>query len=1506
MNLVNQPTTELILAQVIDRAPLTVPLQTPLQDAIALMNQDSKGCVLGVEGTQLIGILTAQDIIRLVADGKNWYGLKISNVMTQPVVTLTLSDAVTPLSAIALLQQHSIHHLPVLDPQRNLIGLITANDLLSNRCIRFTTVDIGEQAQFESERQVVEATLRMSEDRYRMLSEVSPVGIFRNEPSGYCTYVNERAMQLVGASLEGCLGANWLQTIHPDDRLMVSEHWPVLVAQTTIAPNTPHRFECRHLHPDGTVVWVLVNIVPEYDTTGSITGFIGTLTDISDRKRREANATFLAEMTEDLSRLSTTDEIMRTVGAKVGTYLNTSNCLFAEVNEAQDQAIVEYTWHTPETPNATEGYQLSDFITEELRQTARSGETLIIRDTQTDPRIDSDRYAALKIHAYVTVPFHCEGEWNYVFTVNDSVARDWREDEIELIREVTNRCFSRLERARVEAALRHNQEMFSALVENAPFGVYLIDAEFRLQQINQGSAAVFSNIDPLIGRDFAEILRIIWQEPFATEAIRRFRHTLATGESYYSPTIVEPRANIEASQAYDWQIHRITLPDSSYGVVCYFYDLSEIKRAEEIIHRTAQRDAFLVTLSDALRPLSAPVELQATATRIVGEYLGANRALYFEVRGSDYVIERDYVNGVGTLVGTYPIDAFSQSLVATLRAGRTVIQPDVSAEPSLSPDEKAAYAAIEIGAHVGIPLIKDGEFVAGLAVHMNQPRVWTQDEVTLAIEVAERTWAAVERARAETALHEGEQLLRLAMVGARAGSWDWELSTGKLTWSPETYHLHGLTPANGLPDYEGWYDQLLHPEDRAWVNAFVAQAIEQQKPELELEFRILHPQDGIRWLLSRGRLILNAQGEPIRLSGINLDITDRKQLELALQKKEEQLRLALELNGIGSWDWQIDSSNVSWNDNHFRVLGYQPGEVAPSYQNWRDRMHPDDLVPAEQKLKQSLESQTDYNAEFRIILDDGSIRWLASKGHGLYDALGQPVRMVGVEFDITDRKEAEAQQAFQSFLLNQVKNAVIATDLEGYITYWNQFAQQLYQLTPEDMGRSMLDITGPTQQEIAQQRIMSIQEYGTWEGELDVQRRDGSCFTAYLLDSLLRDPSGNSCGMVGISIDITAQKQLEAQFLRAQRLESLGTLASGIAHDLNNILTPILVFAQLLPVTLPPLNERNQQLLGMLDENAKRGADLVKQILTFARGVGGDRAPVQVKHLLREVEQVVHSTFPKSLTIALSIATRDLWLVSADATQLHQVFMNFCVNARDAMRQGGSLRITAENCVIDETYVRMHLDAKVGSYVMITFTDTGTGISPENIDRIFEPFFTTKAFGEGTGLGLSTASGIVRSHGGFVTVYSEVGKGTQFHVFLPAIEGSETPATPSQNTIAGQGELILVVDDEANIRESLKITLESLNYRVLIAKDGIEAIAYYVEHIETIHTVVMDMMMPEMDGLTAIQALQKINPQIKVIATSGLGDDYHHAVQSLGVETLLLKPFTTTQLLHSIQAQSQQ
>ncbi len=366
-----------------------------------------------------------------------------------------------------------------------------------------------------------------------------------------------------------------------------------------------------------------------------------------------------------------------------------------------------------------------------------------------------------------------------------------------------------------------------------------------------------------------------------------------------------------------------------------------------------------------------------------------------------------------------------------------------------------------------------------------------------------------------------------------------------------------------------------------------------------------------------------------------------------------------------------------------------------------------------------------------------------------------------------------------------------------------------------------------------------------------------------------------------------------------QRLESIGTLASGIAHDFNNILTPIFGVSQMLHLTLPNIDAKTKRLLNLLSSSTEQAVNLVKQILFFSRSTEGQCVMLQLGYLLREVINITKQTFPKFIKISAQIPTAELWTISADATQMHQVFMNLMINARDAMPDGGNLSISAENRQLDEYYAMLNLEAKAGAYVVVTVTDTGIGISSELLNRIFDPFFTTKEVGKGTGLGLSTVMGIVKNHGGFIKVSSELGKGTQFEVFFPAIDGEVSIITLEEEMPIGNGELVLIVDDEVSIQEITKTALENYNYKTLIAGDGIEAIALYAKHQHEINVVLMDIMMPNLDGLTAIRTLQKINPLIKIIAMSGLPANRERALEA-DVKTFLLKPYTILQLLQML------
>ncbi|CCH65572.1 two-component hybrid sensor and regulator [Richelia intracellularis HM01] len=501
------------------------------------------------------------------------------------------------------------------------------------------------------------------------------------------------------------------------------------------------------------------------------------------------------------------------------------------------------------------------------------------------------------------------------------------------------------------------------------------------------------------------------------------------------------------------------------------------------------------------------------------------------------------------------------------------------------------------------------------------------------------------------------------------------------------------------------------------------------------------------------------------------------------------------------------------------------------------------------------------------------------------------------------RQIAEYKVKEQSTLIDFTRDAILMLNFDGEIIFCNKEGYRTYgwessQMHGKNIRQILYDDSSLPQIEFALNKVL---ENGEWYGELYHLCKNGQKIILEARWILIRDNQGNPQSILTAATDITEKKQLETQFLRTQRLQSIGSLATGIAHDLNNILTPILAVAQLLPLKLPCINENTKGLLNIVLDNCKRGSDLIKQILVFARGAETQYMTLQVGHVLVEVARVIRQTFPKSMEICMDISTRELWMVFADATQLHQVLMNLCLNARDAMANGGTLTLAISNFFIDENHAGIHLDANVGPYVVMTISDTGCGIQTENLGRIFEPFFTTKELGKGTGLGLSTVLSIIKSHGGFVDVCSEVDRGTCFKIYLPAVESIEKVEFSELEPTQGIEELILVVDDEKTILEMTKTSLEAYNYRVLIAKDGIEAITLLSQHEYKIKAVLIDFIMPILDTKITISTLKKINPQVPIIIMSGLAsDEVITKTSSSHFQAFLAKPFTTWELLSTL------
>lgn len=626
---------------------------------------------------------------------------------------------------------------------------------------------------------------------------------------------------------------------------------------------------------------------------------------------------------------------------------------------------------------------------------------------------------------------------------------------------------------------------------------------------------------------------------------------------------------------------------------------------------------------------------------------------------------------------------------------------------------------------------------------------------------------------------------------------------------------------------------------------------------------------------------------------------EREQAFKALQRSEARFRRLIESNVIGVVFSMTDGTITDANDAFLHIVGYNRTDLKAGRLNWQT-ITPPEYAHLNQAAVAELTSSGAFSAFEKEYLRKDGRRIPVMIGGALLNETQQAV--VSFVLDLTQHKQAEDTIREQAALLNITTDAILVRGLDNKIQYWNKGAEQVYGWTMEevmnqDAHRLLYRLNLLEQLKTAQRSLM---ECGTWQGELHQVNKQGKEIIVASRWTLMHDAQGQPKSILTVNTDITEKKQLESQFLRTQRLESLGTLAGGIAHDLNNILTPVLTTAQLLKFRFPNADEQSQHLFEIIETNTKRGAALVKQVLQFARGVEGKRAIVQVKHLIHEVKQIAEKTFPKSIEV-LTYVEQGLWLVSGDATHLHQVLMNLVVNARDAMPNGGTLTISAENLLVDEQYARMNLDASVGSYISLTVKDTGTGMSAEIADRIFEPFFTTKEIGKGTGLGLSTVRGIVKSHGGFIDVFSKVGEGTEFKVFLPAVEANVSSQVESSNSSSGNAEWILIVDDEAAILETTKVSLEAYNYHVLTANDGIEAISLCAQYKHKIAVALVDMMMPSMDGLTTIQTLKKIDPQIKAIAISGFVPDDRLREASC-IENFITKPYTIPELLQALQA----
>ena len=873
----------------------------------------------------------------------------------------------------------------------------------------------------------------------------------------------------------------------------------------------------------------------------------------------------------------------------------------------------------------------------------------------------------------------------------------------------------------------------------------------------------------------------------------------------------------------------------------------ELRDSEAALRRSAERDAFRLALTDAIRPLVDPTAVKNEAARVLGTHLRASRVVYAEVLpDGQLVIERSYTDGVSDMPGRHYVDDHSALLLRELRAGRNIVVADVTDDPAFIEADKERYRAAQIVASLVVPLLKDGQLIAVLGVHQSTPRRWTTEDVALAEETAERTWSEVGRARAEAAVRDRESLLSLAFDAADLMLFTWDIPKDRV--ERRMSRIPVLPSSNGVghgPTTFAEVIEVVHPDDRVRFEAAVRAALAGSGPYAQA-YRVVQPDGSVLWIEEQGRVSFDGIGRPVRLVGVATDVTARRAAERAVQESEARLRLALDdareaeeavrkseelltraqrAARVGIWDWNVVTGEANWTEESWRLFGHPPFSRPVTHELWLESVHPDDRERMVAKVQEALRSGK-YAAEYRVRHADGTVRWVESRGETEFAPDGRPLRMLGTSRDVTERRVAEEKLRRREWELQ-----TLADNSPDILTRFDPNLRHVFvnAAVLKVTGRQREEYLGKTNRELG----MPADLCQLWEDALrsvfgtGLQRSIEFAFptaagirhySARLVPEF--GPEGTVEYVISVTHDVTDHKRYE-ETLRDQDRRKDEFLAT-LAHELRNPLAPIRNGLQIL--RLAPDGEDALEIREMMERQLAHMVRLIDDLLDVSRI---SRGKFELKRELVQVQDVLDHAIETSQPLIeagrheliIQPPNEPVWL-DGDLTRLAQVVSNLLNNSAKYTPNGGRITLSA---------------GFEGDNAIIRVTDNGSGISAEMLTQVFEMFTqvdrTLDRAQGGLGIGLSLVRRLVEMHGGTIAADSPgLGLGSVFTVRLPVAlppmtrSISATPPERPERSSTSSTLRVLMVDDSDDGATSLALLLQVWGHTTRIAHDGPQAI----------------------------------------------------------------------------------